>query len=191
MLADEFGLEHVTFVNLAERLKIRAPSLYNHIAGTAELHAQLALLGARTLQAEIARAAIGRNGVDGIIAVGDAYRRFATSRPGLYRATLSAPKPTDVELFAVSAEFLDVMRAVMLPLQLRGDEVIHAVRALRSLMHGFVSLEAVHGFGLPQNVDDSYHFMLEVFVRGFISERIAANPEKATSRTSDLEPTPR
>jgi AcrR family transcriptional regulator len=172
-LADESGLENVTFANLAQRLNIRPPSLYNHIAGTDELHAQLALLGVRTLQMEISRAAIGRNGVDGIIAVADAYRRFAKLRPGLYRATLAAPKPSDVELIAVSSEFLDVMRAVMFPLRLRGDEVIHAMRALRSLVHGFVSLEAVHGFGLPQEIDESFHFMLGVFVRAFVADRIA------------------
>ncbi|MGD0474017.1 MAG: TetR-like C-terminal domain-containing protein [Candidatus Velthaea sp.] len=176
-LADELGLENVTLANLAERLKIRPPSLYNHIAGTDELHAGLALLGVRTLQTEIARAAIGRNGVEGVIAVADAYRRFAKSRPGLYRATLSAPEQTDVERIAVASEILDVMRAVMLPLQLRGDEVIHAMRALRSLMHGFVSLEAVHGFGLPQDVDESFRFMLLAFVRAFDPDRIAAVPE--------------
>lgn len=48
------------------------------------------------------------------------------------------------------------------------------MRALRSLMHGFVSLEAVHGFGLPQDVDKSIHFMLEAFVRAFVPDRIAA-----------------
>ncbi len=158
-LADEVGLENVTLADVAERLKIRPPSLYNHIAGTDELHAQLALLGVRTLQAELARAAIGRNGVEGVIAVADAYRRFAKSRPGLYRATLSAPEP---------------MRAVMLPLQLGGDEVIHAIRALRSLIHGFVSLEMAHAFGLPQDVDESFHFMLVAFVHAFVPERVAA-----------------
>jgi AcrR family transcriptional regulator len=172
-LADESGLESVTFANLAERLRIRAPSLYNHVAGTDELRAQLALLGVRALQAGLARAAIGRNGVDGIVAVADAYRRFAKSRPGLYRATLSAPKPTDVELIAASSEFLDVMKAVMSPLQLRGNDVIHAMRALRSFVHGFVSLEAVHGFGLPQEIDESFHFMLQSFVRAFVPDCVA------------------
>jgi AcrR family transcriptional regulator len=171
-LADEFGLESVTFAHLAERLNIRAPSLYNHIAGTDELRAQLAMLGVRALQAELARAAIGRNGVDGIFAVADAYRRFAKSRPGLYRATLSAPKPTDVELIAVASEFLAVMDAVMVPLHLHGNDVIHAMRALRSLVHGFVSLEAVHGFGLPQEIDESFHFMLEGFVRAFVPDYV-------------------
>jgi AcrR family transcriptional regulator len=171
--ADESGLENVTLAGLAERLNIRPPSLYNHIAGIDELHAELALLGTRTLQAEIARAAIGRNGIEGINAVADAYRRFAKARPGLYRATLRAPKPEDVELIAVASEFLDVMAAVMAPLQLRGDELVHAMRALRSLVHGFVSLEMAHGFGLPQDIDESFRFMLDSFVRAFVPSRAA------------------
>jgi AcrR family transcriptional regulator len=172
-LADESGLESVTFATLAERLRIRAPSLYNHLAGTDDLRTQLALLGVRALQADLARAAIGRNGADGIIAVANAYRRFAKSRPGLYRATLSAPTPTDIELIAVSSEFLAVMQAVMSPLHLGGNEMIHAMRALRALVHGFVSLEAVNGFGLPQEIDESFHFMLQAFVRAFVPDGVA------------------
>ena len=123
--------------------------------------------GAGRLPAEGARAAIGRSGSDGGSARADAYRAFARSRPGLYRATLSAPKPEDVELTAVATEFLSGARAVLSPLGLGGDDEIHALRALRSLIHGFVSLEAAHGFGFPQDVDESYHVMLRAFVSGF------------------------
>ncbi|HEY1427934.1 MAG TPA: WHG domain-containing protein, partial [Candidatus Tumulicola sp.] len=147
-LADELGLEKVSFANLAERLNVRPPSLYNHVAGIQELHEQLALFGMRALHAEISRAAIGRNGADGILAVADVYRHFAKVHPGLYRALQAAPGPKDVDLLAAASELLHVMRAVMVPLQLDDDEVVHAIRALRSLMHGFVSLELAHAFGL-------------------------------------------
>jgi hypothetical protein len=39
---------------------------------------------------------------------------------------------------------------------LAGDEAIHATRAARSALHGFVSLEIDGGFGLPQDVGRSF-----------------------------------
>lgn len=36
------------------------------------------------------------------------------------------------------------------------DDVFDATRALRSALHGFVSLEAAGGFGLPRDVDRSF-----------------------------------
>ncbi len=39
---------------------------------------------------------------------------------------------------------------------LTGDDAIHAIRGLRALMHGFVSLEAAGGFAMPQDLDESY-----------------------------------
>lgn len=38
-------------------------------------------------------------------------------------------------------------------------------------MHGFVSLELAGGFGLPVNVDESYHRLLTAFIRGLQRER--------------------
>jgi pimeloyl-ACP methyl ester carboxylesterase len=40
---------------------------------------------------------------------------------------------------------------------LTGDDAVDATRALRSALHGFVALEATGGFGLPCDVDRSYH----------------------------------
>lgn len=39
---------------------------------------------------------------------------------------------------------------------IRGAEAVHAVRYLRSLLHGFTSLEAAGGFGMPTDLERSY-----------------------------------
>ena len=46
---------------------------------------------------------------------------------------------------------------------LAGDDEIHAIRGLRALMHGFVSLEQAGGFALPQDLDESYRRMVDGF----------------------------
>ena len=56
-LADEEGLEEVTLAELASRLGVRTPSLYNHVAGLEGLRRELALLGTRELGRRLGRAA--------------------------------------------------------------------------------------------------------------------------------------
>jgi AcrR family transcriptional regulator len=165
-LADERGFDFVTLANLAERLNVRAPSLYNHIASADELLHQLALFAMKALAAELSRAAIGKNGRAGLLAVANGYRAFAKQHPGMYGATLRAPRPTDTAMLAVSEGMLDVLRAVLAPFDLDEDRLVHAVRAFRSVVHGFVSLEVAQGFGLPQSTDESFQFIVLLFIAG-------------------------
>lgn len=70
-------------------------------------------------------------------------------------ASIRAPSPADAEHLAVGDAAVAVLRAVMNSYGIGGDDAIHAIRCLRVALHGFVSLEAAGGFGLPQSVDVS------------------------------------
>lgn len=155
-----------TLAALAARLGVRSPSLYNHIDGQDDLRHELALLGVRELGGRLGRAAIGRSGADALRAIAHAYRAFARQRPGLYLATVRAPEPGDAALIAASDEVLEILRLALAPFDLSPDERIHAMRGLRSLAHGFVSLELAGGFGLPQDLDASYERLVAAFLAG-------------------------
>lgn len=165
-LADERGLDFVTLANLAERLNVRAPSLYNHIESVDELQHQLSLFALQALGDEIARAAIGRSGAAGLITIANAYRAFAKQHPGMYAATLRSLRPDDVARRNIADHTLDVLRAVLAPFHLDDDRSVHAMRGFRSLVHGFVSLEAMHEFGLPQNIEESFQFVIRSLLAG-------------------------
>ncbi len=162
-LVDAEGLDQLSLARLAERLNIRTPSLYNHISGLDGVRHALAVRGARVLRDRLVRAAIGKNGEEGIFAIADAYRSFAKEHPGLYTAGLRAAAPGDSELSAPADETMAVIRAVLAPYQLSDENFIHAARALRSLAHGFVSLELAGGFGIPVDLDTSYHTIVRMF----------------------------
>jgi len=59
-----------------------------------------------------------------------------------------------------------IVRAVLAGYGLEGDDALHATRGLRSLLHGFVSLETGGGFGLPLDLDESFRRLLQVFMAG-------------------------
>lgn len=165
-IADRDGLEQLSLTRLAESLDVRPPSLYNHVSGLDDVRRGLALEGARALAGRLARAAVGKSGPEGVRAIGTAYRAFARERPGLYAALQRAPAPDDTALIAASEDIMAILRAALAPWGLDEAAQVHAIRTLRSLAHGFVSLEAAGGFGMPYDLEESYDFAIRLFIAG-------------------------
>ena len=173
-LADEGSLEDLSLADLAGRLGVRKPSLYNHIAGVGDLRRGLALVGIRELGRRLSRAAAGKAGDEGLFALAEAYRLFVKQRPGLYEATVRSYRlyePGDPELGAAEAETLGTVLAVLASCGIRGEEeAIHAARGLRSIAHGFATLENAGGFGMSLDPDESFHKLMRAFAGGLRSE---------------------
>jgi len=165
-MLDAAGGHEVPLADLAARLGVRTPSLYNHVAGQEGLRRELALLGLRELAARLGRAVMGKAADQAILALAHAYRAFAREHPGLYAATLRAPDPGDAPLLTASEEILAVLRAVLAAYEVRDEAAVHAIRGLRSLLHGFVSLELAGGFRLPIDLDESFVCLVRVYVDG-------------------------
>jgi hypothetical protein len=85
-----------------------------------------------------------------------AYRAWAKQHPGRYAAAQRAPVAGDVEDEIASANVVQVAFDVMGGYELRNDAAVDAIRALRAALHGFVTLEAGGGFGLPVDLDRSF-----------------------------------
>lgn len=165
-LIDTEGVAALSLARLAERLGVRSPSLYKHISGLEGLHQGIALWGVLELGRRMSRAAVGKSGEEAIMAIAEAYRAFAKDHPGIYPFVIQAPDPSDQALEQASVEILATLQAVLAPYGLEGAESLHAVRALRSCVHGFVSMEASHGFGMPLDVDASFRYLVGMFIRG-------------------------
>lgn len=165
-IADGEGLGNVTLAAVADRLGVRKPSLYNHINGLPELRRELAIWGTRQLTAVISEAAIGKARKDAILAIAVAYRSFAHQRPGLYLAIVSTPDRNCPGMKAAIESMMAVIKAVLEPYNLADSDRTHAVRGLRSLMHGFVSLEAAGWFASPVDREESYHQLIAAFICG-------------------------
>lgn len=165
-LADRDGFDALTLGAVAAELRVRPPSLYNHVSGLDGLRRDLALRGVHELGERIRDAAVGRAGADALTALAVAYRAYARERPGLYRALQRAPDPGDSELAAAATRLLQPVLAVLGGFGLEGDAVIHAARSLRSAMHGFVELERLGGFGIDLDLDASYDWMVAAMSLG-------------------------
>lgn len=165
-IADRMGWDQVTLGNVADHLGIKTPSLYNHVEGLIDLRQKLATYAVRLLRELLNDAAIGQSGKQALIEVGKAYVKFVHLHPGLYEAMnrVTAPKPQEFEQAAehVLALFIRLMQ----PLGLPTDEAVHAVRGLRSMVHGFASLESMGGFQMPEDLGESLSKAITYYLDG-------------------------
>ena len=163
-LADEVGFRGLTLAALAARLGVRTPSLYAHVDGLPQLRALLAARGARELADALRSAAAGQAGIDALRAVADAYRAYARRHPGTY-AAIQVPSE-EPELAAAATEIVELIAAVLRGYGLDGDDMIHAIRAVRSSLHGFVTLEHEGGFAMPQDTQESFDALVTLLDAG-------------------------
>jgi AcrR family transcriptional regulator len=174
-IADRDGLDALTLAGVAAAVGVRTPSLYAHVDGIAGLRRALAAEGAHGLAAaaRAARAAAPGDPVAALAALSRAYRDYAHRHPGLYAAMQrDAPDPgADPELASALYEPVAEVAAVLDGLGVTGDDAIHAIRAWRAALHGFVTLERSRGFGLPQSVDESFERLVEVLTRALANLR--------------------
>jgi AcrR family transcriptional regulator len=166
-LADEIGLANVTMGLLAERLGVRAPSLYKHIDGQADLSRRIAVLALTELGDALRDGLQGRAGTDALSAAAQTFRTFVRRHPGRYAATIriDADGPDD-PLVAAGERVIESMSAVLGGYNIDPADTIHALRLLRSLFHGFAVLEAAGGFQIPTDVDESFEWLVDFVDRG-------------------------
>jgi len=165
-IVDEQGLDQLSIGLLAEKLEVRPPSLYNHLDGLHELRQKLAIQGVKKLNEYMLQAAVGRSGDDAIRAISQAYIQFVRVHPGLYDASTRFPDANDQELQQAQRSVVQLVLQVLDAYNLQEEMAIHMVRGLRSILHGFTSIEQMGGFGMPLDINKSFSILLNTFIEG-------------------------
>jgi AcrR family transcriptional regulator len=177
VLADAEGLESVSLARVAGALAISSPSLYSHVDGLAALLRELALEASKRLGADIRDAVADSEGVEALSRVAHAYRAFARTHPGLYATLHTTPRQgEDADIAGAFASLVSDIASVLSGLGLPEQQAVPLIRTLRSALHGFVSLEASGGFGMPDDVDESFETLIDVVVVGMLAHRREERP---------------
>ncbi|KHF37924.1 TetR/AcrR family transcriptional regulator [Halalkalibacter okhensis] len=169
-VADEDGLESLTITTLANKLTIKPPSLYNHVKGLQDLKNKLALYGMQQLYKELNLATEGiAHGEKAIKKLAISYINFARNHPGLYEATLAAPDLSNIELQTEANKIVELTLECLSSYHFEHGQALHIVRGLRSVIHGFASLEQKGGFGLPFDINISLELLIDTYLAGIRS----------------------
>lgn len=166
-LADEVGHAHLTMGLLAERVGVRTPSLYKHVGGQDDLNRRIATLALGETADAVGAAVQGYAGREALAAAARAFRAFVLEHPGRYAATIGVePSGPDDPMAAAGQRLLDAFTAVLRGYEIAEGDVDHALRMLRSLCHGFATLQAGNAFQWSADVDESFAWLIAFADRG-------------------------
>jgi AcrR family transcriptional regulator len=166
-LVDEIGFASLSMGLLAERLGVKTPSLYKHVSSQADLAHRIAVLAMTEVSEAIRDAIQGRAGSDALAAGAQAMRVYVREHPGRYAAG-NAARPTgpDDPLIPADGRVIASWAAMLRGYRLDSSQEIHALRMLRSILHGFATLEAADGFQIDTDVDASFTWMIDFIDHG-------------------------
>jgi hypothetical protein len=150
---------------------VRVPSLYNHVAGLPGLKRDLAVYCLGELTNTLTRAVMGKARTDAIFALADAFRAYAHQAPARYTLTLQAPALDDTAWQELGRQSVDAAAAVLAPYGLNEEATIHAIRGLRSIVQGFITLEMAGAFAISLSTEQSFHWLVQLYADGL--ERLA------------------
>lgn len=171
-VADESGLSHVSMTVVAQRLGVRAPSLYKHVGGLSDLTRRIAVRATDQLGDQLREAMQGRAGRDALAAAARTVRSYVKRHPGRHAATVEVRSTARDDTLSVARErTLASFGAVLHGYRLDPADEIHALRMLRSMLYGFATIEAAGGFQLDANVDESFDWLVDFLDQGLRAAR--------------------
>ncbi|MCI2082938.1 MAG: WHG domain-containing protein [Bacteroidales bacterium] len=171
-ITEESGFMSLSIKRVAEALRIKSPSLYNHIKSLSDLQKIVIERVLNDLKEELVEAAIGRSGTEALERMALAYLHYALKHPNLYECILFIPSVYKESLSAKSEQFLSVVYKVVDPVIKDEDLRILFVRGYRSLLHGFASLEVAGYFKTKINPDKSFEYLVRNYVNDFFEREI-------------------
>jgi AcrR family transcriptional regulator len=163
-LVDERGLDALTLAEVAKRVGVATPSLYKHVRNLAELRDRVGVRALDGMTERCAAAVLGRSGEDAVRGGMRAYRDYVIEHPNRYAAIPQQPSLDPATIVAAN-RLLDVIFAILRGYGLTGPALVHATRCFRATAHGFASLQAAGGFGLPEDLDTTYDHLIRALAQ--------------------------
>ncbi|MFC8192143.1 TetR-like C-terminal domain-containing protein [Cellulomonas sp. NPDC057328] len=166
------GFRGLTLAAVAARAGVAVPSLYKHVDGLPGLRREVALRCIAELDGVVADAAgTTADARDRLRACTHALRAWAHARPGRYQAVQDDWRghPDADALQTAAASVLTRLSALVADVGVPAARHVDAVRAVRAAVHGFVALELAGGFGMSDDVDVSFAYLVDGLVDGLVA----------------------
>lgn len=168
-ILEEDGLEAVSMQAVADRVGVRAPSLYKHVRDRDALIRTVAEAVTTDLAAALRVTEPSGDPGDALRAIAHRYRTFVRANPAGYGLLFTRLGPAALPDEATLAALGEPI--VALTMRLVGDaDALPAARTFVAWAHGFTSLEQAGGFRMGGDIDAAYASGIELILRG-ISER--------------------
>jgi len=159
-LLESEGLSGLSMQAVADRVGVRAPSLYKRVRSRDDLIRLIAEATVAELASRLDAAAVAAQAADPVerlTLLARAVRSFARASPAAYRLLFSPPSEesgASPESIARSASAVLAVAA-----ELAGpDDALDAARTVTAWTTGFIGMELAGGFRLGGDVDRAYEY---------------------------------
>jgi len=159
-IISEKGFDKFSLRELADKLGVKAASLYNHINNLTELTSNIGQLTLKKMSEQLYEGLEGKTPEDMIYHIASGYRKFAKENPELYKTIIKIPTTGNLELIEEGQNIVHKIYPILKSYGLSEKEIIHFSRAIRSSMHGFIALEEAGFFSNEIDIDESYSNMI-------------------------------
>lgn len=159
----EEGPDALNVNRVAQRLGIRTPSLYNHVAGADDLRRAVVVeVMERAAQEIVIDSSDPADPMVVIRSLANGLRAFAKANANLYLFLMAAPLSWDADPYTplwnrTQLAFVNAVRCFELP----PEETLHAARYATSAIQGYIRLELRGSFSQQGMTDESFAWLLE------------------------------
>lgn len=153
-LLEESGPSGVTMQKIADRVGVRAPSLYKRVR---DRDALITAVAVATLEELMVRLEQSDRSLEGL---GHAYRAFAHERPEGFRLLFTTSLP-QTEIDRSGEIIVESMARVV-----GAERALDAARLVTAWATGFVQVELAHAFRLDGDVEAAFEYGLATLRRG-------------------------
>ncbi|WP_173922126.1 TetR/AcrR family transcriptional regulator [Agromyces sp. Marseille-P2726] len=155
------GLDGLTMQSVADRVGVRAPSLYKRVRNRSDLVALVADASIRDLgeRLDAAAAAAGGDAREALRRLAAVARAFAHERPAAFALVFAPGADLRLEDDSLAAASASVLRVAS---ELAGPEhALDAARTFTAWANGFISMELAGAFRLAGEVDRAFDFGID------------------------------
>jgi AcrR family transcriptional regulator len=172
-LLEDGGLDAVSVTAVAERVGVKAPSMYKHFADRNELIAAVATDVAVELGRTMASTAeaCGPEPSVRLPALANAYRAYSHATPRaaalLFAGVTESTTPSIEAQAAAVRPVIEVAEAMV-----GRARALAAARVVVAFAYGFTSMESAGAFRLGGDVDDAYRLGIETLLEGLTADAL-------------------
>lgn len=166
------GQPVVSLHEVARRLGVKTPSLYNHIENTKELRYEIFRYAIGKFVDNQRAATENKQKDEAVRAFAEAYHAFAVANKGLYRLIMSIPSEEDEQAKEMALPLLDTVVEILGEYGLPEASIAHWQRVFRAILHGFISQEDLGYFYHYTSADlkKSREIAVQCFLDGLHAE---------------------
>ena len=165
-LANEISVTRLNLKQLAQKLNIQPPSLYNHVQSLDHLRSDLMAYGWQQAGERIAEALIGVSGDEAIRRACQVFYDYAEENPGIFEAMAYCNRDSDRRKDGAPDRLTEILRRLCEARSIPEADVPHVLRLFRSFLEGFALLTHHGAFPKDGSARESFRYGVEFLIAG-------------------------